>query len=706
MLTSIEIPRSPAPARHHRAFSDDMIESLNEGDDYNDNDDDGGGGGEIQLRRRQSDRGIGSSSTYPFRQQGSAHISSQDTVPFPPSLTKSKTKHTALRSVTTSSESTSTSTMSASESTENDSSGDASDRSEEEESEERSTGRGSNSMSSLGHPISPSRRYPFGLRYPAGRGNSTSSRSHQSRPSQSGVSQSTGNQPSTEPPSSPSSSSSDHPSASPTDEDSPRASLSQSSGGSNSSIPMPPRHPNPQIRTRAPSVVPVPVVPATSIKSPGVHLRVDSGSLPGVGAELVQDDAASVSSSSSSSSDFAAHDDERQDEVGLLSPGTINVNLAVPPGLVVTSEGGGGGGGGGGGESGAASLSSRSRTGSSSPRSRAPCSSLRSRSSVPVVRSRVSSLGVAVRSQAQTLLKRVSSATSLVVPRSRVNSSMMRLEEEVVFSQSVVVPEVLSSGRSESGKGMRDDSAVAVASLTRTVMRRESSHSGVFPFLISDSRAWEEQQEGVEANRDHEMTVSSHSRSGSGSGGENWTFGRPMMFMRPSSLPVVASASASHLGREDNSGPDVMDVGIPSGISLGDDATRTGVGMEDLVGATPARATSEAVKHDDGGDDGDGNAGRGIGIDIPWDRSRLHEQYGMPDASGSGASGVSYGLMVRPDISTAAPSFVTMPLTMETTESGVGSRGSSGEGGEGGGGIGLGGIGPERRDRMGDWRQR
>jgi len=43
---------------------------------------------------------------------------------------------------------------------------------------------------------------------------------------------------------------------------------------------------------------------------------------------------------------------------------------------------------------------------------------------------------------------------------------------------------------------------------------------------------------------------------------------------------------------------------------------------------------------------------------------------------------------------------------METMESGVGSRGSSGEGGEGGGGIGLGVIGPERRDRMGDWRQR
>ena len=685
-----------------------MFESLNEGDDHNDNDD----GGEIQLRRRQSDRGIGSSSTYPFRQPGSAHVSSQDTVPFPPSLTKSKSKHTTLRSVTTS---TTTSTTSASGSTGNDS---ASDR-PEEESEERSTGRGSNSMSSLGYPISPSRRYPFGLRHPAGRGNSTSSRSHQSRPSQSGISQSTGNQPSTEPPSSPSSS--DHPSASPTDED--MASLSQSSS-SNSSIPMPPRHPNPQIRTRAPSVVPVPL--PTSVTSPGVHLRADSGSLPGVGAELVQDDAASVSSSSYSS-DFSANDDERQDEVGLLSPGTSNANLAIP-GLVITSEEGGGGG-----QSGTASLSlsSRSRTGSSSTRSRAPSSSLRSRSSVPVVRSRsrVSSLGVAVRSQAQTLLKRVSSATSLVVPRSRVNSSMMRLEEEVHYP---VVPEELSSGVQRSGSGsggsVRDDAVVPAnaASLTRTVTRRESSHSGVFPFLISDSRAWEEQQqEGEEVDRDYEMTVSSHSRNGSGSGGENWTFGRPMMFMRRSSLPVVASsaasasaattsasASASRLGREDNSGLDGVDVGVgvPSGMSSGDEATRThiGVGMQDSIGAM--RAMSEAVKHDGDDDDddvygdgGDGNASQsqGVGIDIPWDRSRLHERYGMPDASASG--GASCGLMVRPDISTAAPSFVTMPLTMETTESGVGSRGSSGEGG---GGIGLGGIGPERRDRMGDWRQR
>ena len=81
---------------------------------------------------------------------------------------------------------------------------------------------------------------------------------------------------------------------------------------------------------------------------------MDSDSLPDVGAELGQDDAANISSSS----DFAVHDDdERQDEAGLLSPGTNNANLAVP-GLVVTSRGGG--------ESGPASLSlslsSRSRS--------------------------------------------------------------------------------------------------------------------------------------------------------------------------------------------------------------------------------------------------------------------------------------------------------------------------------------------------------
>ena len=131
--------------------------------------------------------------------------------------------------------------------------------------------------------------------------------------------------------------------------------------------------------------------------------------------------------------------------------------------------------------------------------------------------------------------------------------------------------------------------------------------------------------------------VVGRSRSGSrsGSGAASWTFGRPMMFMHHSSLLVAVTSAASHFGREDNSGLEVvdMDVGVPSdsnqgqrfvlgpGISSGDDAT------------------SEAVKHGDGGDDGDGNTGQshGVGIDIPWDRSRLQERYGMPGGSGSGS---------------------------------------------------------------------
>jgi len=59
-----------------------------------------------------------------------------------------------------------------------------------------------------------------------------------------------------------------------------------------------------------------------------------------------------------------------------------------------------------------------------------------------------------------------------------------------------------------------------------------------------------------------------------------------MMFMHRSSLPAVAS----HLGREDNSGLDGVDVGVgvPSGMSSGDGATctRTGMGIEDSVGET------------------------------------------------------------------------------------------------------------------------
>jgi len=84
---------------------------------------------------------------------------------------------------------------------------------------------------------------------------------------------------------------------------------------------------------------------------------------------------------------------------------------------------------------------------------------------------------------------------------------MARLEEKVVFSQPGVleVPSsvgVVRRSRSESGSGksMRDDlvpvAPVPAASLTTMT----KSHSGVFPFLIPDLRAWEE-QEGVKIMR-------------------------------------------------------------------------------------------------------------------------------------------------------------------------------------------------------------
>jgi len=662
VLMPVGIPSAPAPARH-RALADDFFESPE--DDK-----------EIEFRHRESDRGIGPSTRqYPFGRQGSAQVSSQDRVPFPPS--PSKSKQTISRSATSQ---TSSEPTSSSGSIENDSGDDDEESGDKfDESEERSTGHASNSMSSLGYPISPSRRYLFGFRYPGGRGNSTSSRSHQSRPSQSGVSQfgvshsgisqSTGNQPSTK-------SSSDNTS---TNSDSgPSASPGQSSGGS--SIPMPPRHPNPQIRIRAPSV---PL--AASAEPPGVRSKVDNGNLPGitlVGTELMQGDAESISSSDSVNG-------ERQDEVRLLNPGASNIDLAISC-LVMGS--------------GSASL--RTRTGSST-RSRAN-SSIRSRSSIPAVRSRVSSLGVAVRSQARTMFRSVS-ATSLGLvagTRSRANSSMTRLEEEEAIHQLPTMPSTVRT-RDVSGSN------------------QESSHSDAHSF--SDPRAWED---------DNYMT-SSHSRSQSGSGGENWTFGQPMSFMLP---------PTSHL-REDVHSDDNDQGGLPGSTeeeikTRRDDPVReitrdfgpARIHPQALVGpAVPGAipiSTSvasapvmEDVFH----------STRTSGVTLPLQIPKvnvLHQVHTLTEnintevGSSLGGTGSS---LIWPDISTAAQSFVTAPLTMEgtmTTEEGSGegrrterrsldeaswsvtmSRAMRGAG-IANVGIGPGGIGPERTDTMGDWRQR
>ncbi|KAF9447132.1 hypothetical protein P691DRAFT_632599, partial [Macrolepiota fuliginosa MF-IS2] len=646
VLAAVGIPTVPAPARR-RAITDDFFESPKEEK-------------EIQLRHRESDKGIGPSTMrYPFNQRGSAQVSSQDKVPFPPSP-----KKTASRSTTThtSSESTSStgSTESSSGSTEDDSEDDDEEEDDEfEGSEEPSTGHASNSMSSLGHPISPSRRYPFNFRQPAGRGNSTSSRSHQSRPSQSGVSQSgisysgvsqsTGNRPSTDSPSDLMSSSSSRP----------RASLSQSSGGS--AIPMPPRHPNPQ-RTRPPSI-PLPSLPsATAVEFPSIRIRADSGILPGVmtvGAELMQDDAESVMSSDSAI-------DEQQDEVGLLSPGASHTNLAVP------SAG-----------SGPGSASSRSRTGSSA-RSRA--NSNRSQRSIPAMRSRVSSLGVVVRSRAQSLLQSVS-ATSLDIvrggaaaARSRTNSSMARLEEEAAHR----LPELPSRARDVSGS------------------TQESQAS--YPYSFSNPQAWEDR--GY-------MSSSSHSRSGSGSGsgGENWTFGQPMPFMRPGNSHLreeVLSDSDREVGsrrlgdmRQDSDieemtrefGPtrtaqSLMGPGMPGVIPMSASVETASSAMDVFHSVEPSTRTASPLppptpREGDASAPGPSTS-VSPNIDIPWGRYRLGEPYAArgrgqqahgrgpvgersTSSSPSQVTGTGQASMTtsQPDISTAAQSFVTAAATIE-----------------------------------------
>lgn len=690
----------PAPARR-RVLTEDFFETPKEEKD-------------IQLRHRDSDKGVGPSTlpSYPFTQRGAAQVSSQDKVPFPPSPSKSKqttsrsgTSHTPTESTSSTG---STESSSGSGSTEDDS--DEEDEDEVEGSEEVvSTGHGSNSMSSLGHPVTPSRRYPFGLRQPGGRGNSTSSRSHQSRPSQSGVSQSgvsysgisqsTGNRPSTDSPSDATSGSSSRP----------RASLSQSSGGSG--IPMPPRHPNPQTRTRPPSIPLPPLPPATAVEFPSVRIRADSGILPGVttvGAELMQDDAESVVSSESAS-------DEQQDEVGLLSPGASHTNLGVP------ATGGPG------------SSSSRSRAGSSA-RSRA--NSNRSQRSNPAIRSRVSSLGV-VRSRAQSMLQSVS-ATSLElvrsVARSRTNSSMARLEEEAAHS----LPELPTSSRP------RDVSASTQGSQTS------------YPYSFSNPQAWEDR--GY-------ISSSSHSRSGSGSGAENWTFGQPMPFLRPgnSHLREEVHTDSDREGgrrmlRETRDDSEIEEVtrefgparivdpqllvgpGMPGAAPLSASIETTTSAMDVFhsadvsprtISPLPPRTPREI-------DLGAGpSTSASPNIDIPWGRYRLREPYAMrgqpqgywPTGERSTSSsppqvvaGQASTSTSVPDLSTAAQSFVTAPATIEgTTESSEGrteqgslnesswnvatSRGMRGAG-IGNVGVGAGGIGPERGDPMGDWRVR
>jgi hypothetical protein len=365
------------------------------------------------------------------------------------------------------------------------------------------------------------------------------------------------------------------------------------------------------------------------------------------------------------------------------------------------------------------------------------------------MRSRVSSIGVIVRSRAQSLMQSVSAASLEIaqsVTRLRTSSSMARLEEETAHNLPELPVSTLSS-RPRDVSGSTQESSVP---------------------SISSPQAWEDR--GY-------ISSSSHSRSGSGSGSgaENWTFGQPMPFMRPGNSHLREEVHSSDSDRE--GGPsevrndsEVEEVtrefgptptriihpqtltgpGVPGITPLSASIDTFSTGRDALHSVTvppPARSSVPLrIPHEIGLLGAEPSTSASSNIDIPWGRYRLREPYAMeamrghrhsyglrPTGESSTSSSphhveptapTSTGTASAPDISTAAQSFVTAAATIEgTTESSEGrtiiepenlsetalgvmtSRAMRGAG-VGNVGLGPGGIGPEREDTMGDWNVR
>ncbi|KAF9074125.1 hypothetical protein BDP27DRAFT_1214782 [Rhodocollybia butyracea] len=379
---------------------------------------------------------------YPFTAPGVAQVSSDDEkVPFPPSPSVPSHK-------------------TPSSGTKRRGRGREEDEEEDEDEEEESgvntsedpsssSGRASNSMSSLGHPVSS--RYPFQFRHPT-RGTSPSSgvpSSFASPPSngQSIASRLSQNTRSTR-------------NRESTDSHSPRSHYTTSSSDaaspmSMSGLPMPPRHPQPyQGRGRARAgTVPVPSIPSSpSIDFPrGARTRPrhsepyrSSSPEPAIwSSDLEHDDDPEDDSRVEHSimeqpepegSQEAAEGD---DVVGLLSPSNrpsprtsfTAISLRHRASTLSSHHRRSFGGGSGSGSASGSRSGSNSRTNSNSGSSSGS-------------RSRPGSISVAmsVRSRAQSLMQNVSSASRSSLDlvqgamRSRANSSMARLEEDSPYS--------------------------------------------------------------------------------------------------------------------------------------------------------------------------------------------------------------------------------------------------------------------------------
>jgi hypothetical protein len=364
---------------------------------------------------RRSSPVAGPSKQYPFTARG-AQISS-DKIPFPPSPESSSGRRSAERE-----------SAAVGDEEDDDDEDDEDDEDEDEQapvqeievqSEEPSSGRGSNSMSSLGHPVTSP--YPFQFHHPhrASLASNTPSRGAQEHESPSTMSRSTNSN------SRVSRSTMSTGNRDSTDSQSPRSNNDSSPGGAG--IPMPPR----RVRTR-PGTAPSPVYPVSPShmvfpRSAAPRARTESSEPavqhPAIGDEEIEDygDDYVLEQPEPEGSHEA---DEGEDYVGLLtrsagpSPRTSFLNLRARARSLRSASG--------------SNSRSDSHTGSSSSRSRAVSFS---RAMPP--RTRSASISNVVRSRAQSLIRAASRSSSDLARsagRSRANSSMARLEEDTPYS--------------------------------------------------------------------------------------------------------------------------------------------------------------------------------------------------------------------------------------------------------------------------------
>jgi hypothetical protein len=317
--------------------------------------------------------------------------------------------------------------------------------------------------------------------------------------------------------------------------------------------------------------------------------------------------------------------------------------------------------------------SSRSRHSSTQARSRSRTHSSHS----PSVRERANSLGASMRSLMQgasasltqlDLVMRGATGPAAGLgglvsrPRSRVNSSMARLEEDVVFSPSAT----------EMGERNRGVSGTSSGS---------GSGDGVSPLA---GRTYLEEAEGYVSSGG-----GTHSRSGSESvSAENHTFGRPILFMRPAVEPqhesveeedevVVMERSTGTAGRGSPSG--TAAVPIPTVMRLDEHvssdplsqslSTNSFYSLEasDRTASPTTPVPGPSVEHPPSASRSVDHSPPRQGVDIPWNQRGLL----VPSAHRSrwGAQqphdGATTSSDSPPDISTAAGSFVTAAATIE-----------------------------------------